>query len=138
MDNKEHVMPIATLRRVVGLRRIKYKKVIWHTSELVIKSFLTIKEYFDTINNILMDCADKDGFVVYEMVDFATKLNIIISYALIELPDDIDELYYIAYESDLFKTICATANKDQIDSIVLSVDMCVRNGVSPDDGEKLG
>ena len=129
MDNKDRVMTLNTLRRVVGMRRTKYRKVAWHTSELVVKSFLTMKEYFDTVHSILDDCTDKDGAVVYEMVDFATKLNVIISYALIELPDDIDELYYIVYETDLYKTVYSFANKDQIDAIVSSVDLCMRNGV---------
>ena len=115
-------LPLSKVRSVVGQRRIKYRKIVWHTAEMYVKTFLTLTEFRQLIDTIIQTCSMEDGALVYELVDFATRVNIIAAYALIELPEDIDELYYVVYESDLYDAVVKNANQWQIDSIVKSVD----------------
>ena len=115
-------LPLSKVRSVVGQRRIKYRKIVWHTAELYIKTFLSLEEYNELTDSIVQYCYVDADCPAYEMVDFALRLNTIAFYAIIELPTDIDELYYIAYESDLYDVVCANANKAQISSIISFVD----------------
>lgn len=110
------------LKRVVGISGKQYKTVQWHTSELVIKQILTVEEYMATVNNILHDCkAPNSDDVAVELIDFAIKANIISAYSFVELPKDINSMYYIVYASDLYETVLSQANKKQIESIIDSV-----------------
>ena len=115
-------LPLSNVRSVVGRRRIKYRKIVWHTAEMYVKTFLSLDEYKDLIDSIVRTCTAEDGDCIYEMIDFVTRVNIIAAYALIELPEDIDELYYVVYESDLYDVVVKNANQWQIDSIIKSVD----------------
>jgi hypothetical protein len=114
-------LPLSKVRSVVGQRRIKYRKIVWHTAEMYVKTFLPLDEYKNLIDSIIQACTAENGECIYELVDFATKVNIIAAYALIELPEDIDELYYIVYETDLYDTVCKNANKDQVASVLTFV-----------------
>ena len=111
-------LPVSKVRSVVGQRRVKYRKIVWHTSELYIKTFLSLKEYSELTESIIQYCCVDMGEPAYEMVDFALRINIIASYAVIELPTDIEELYYVAYESDLYDVVCANVNNAQINSVI--------------------
>lgn len=119
-------LPLSKVRSVVGQRRIKYRKIVWHTAEMYVKTFLSLDEYKDLIDSIIQACTADDGERIYELVDFATRVNIIAAYALIELPEEIDELYYTVYESDLFQTVCKNVNHDQIDAIITCINSIIR------------
>lgn len=119
-------LPLSKVRSVVGQRRIKYRKIVWHTAEMYVKTFLSLDEYKDLIDSIIQACTADDGERIYELVDFATRVNIIVAYALIELPEEIDELYYTVYESDLFQTVCKNVNHDQIDAIITCINSIIR------------
>lgn len=111
------------LKRITGVSQKQYKQVPWHTTTVVIKRLLTINEYMDTIQGIIKDCRTPDDGIAIELLDFATRINIISAYAFVELPKNIDELYYIVYASDLYDLVCSVANTSQIDSIKKSVSL---------------
>lgn len=118
MDNEYRVLPASKVRSVVGLRRVQYRKVVWHTAELWVRTLLDTQGYNNLISSIVEYCGRVDDAVELAMVDFATKLNIIIAYALVDLPDDIDDMYRVIYDSDLFKTVCTNVNSNQIQSVL--------------------
>ena len=110
------------LMRVVGVSGRQNKKITWHTTEIIVKQFLPLDEYVDVVHQILSDCQiNGDGQVAVELVDFAIRMNIISSYAFVNLPEDIESLYAIVYTSDLYDTICANVNNKQIEDIKRSV-----------------
>lgn len=114
-------LPLSKVRSVVGQRRIKYRKIVWHTAEMYVKTFLPLDEYKDLIDSIVRTCTTEDGDCIYEMIDFVTRINIIAAYALIELPDDINEMHYIVYESDLYDAVVGNVNVAQVDAVVRAV-----------------
>ena len=114
-------LSLSNLKRIVGVTEKHNKVVRWHTDNITIKRLLTVEEYLQTVRAIIRDCKAPDGGVAIELLDFAIRLNVIISYAYIELPKQLEEIYYIIYASDLYETICAHANTAQIESIIESV-----------------
>ena len=103
-----------------GLRG--YKETVdynWHGRVITIKYLLPIDEMCSTIRNIQEMCLSKDGEFIAEFLDYAIRLNIVTSYAYIEMPDDFEEMYKLIYHSDLYEAVLSNANKKQIESILL-------------------
>lgn len=121
-------LSVNELKRVTGISQKQYKQVAWHTTTVVIKQLLTVKEYIDTVHNIFRYCKTPDGEVVVALLDFATRVSIISSYSFVNLPDSIDDLYYFAYASDLYELIYRNANKAQVDSIRETIKLMIGCG----------
>lgn len=106
------------LMRIAGVSAKQYKKVPWHATTLTIKQLLPAKECWGLISNIIQDCKSPKGEFKIELLDFAMRVNIIATYALsIELPEDPDDMYYLAYASDLYKVVCSSINQEQLGAI---------------------
>ena len=106
-----------TLMRIAGVSGKQYKKIQWHSTTLTIKQTLSIEEYIDTIHSIIQSCMTPEETCAVELLDFSIKLNIIASYALVELPSKLDDAFYIIYSSDLFDTVCKHISQSQLNSI---------------------
>lgn len=115
------ILPKNEVLRITGVSGKQYKTVQWHSSQIVMKPLLNMEEYINTVKNIVADCADANGDVAIELLDFSIRVHIISAYAFVELPEDINQLYYIAYQSDLYDTTVGVANKAQVESIRRSV-----------------
>lgn len=115
-------LSVNDLRRVAGVSDKQYKKIDWHGSQLIMKRLLTVQEYVELIHHILDDCRskEKDVFAI-ELLEFSIRLNTISAYAFVELPTEIDEIYYIVYSTDLYDVVCKNANRAQVESIRKSV-----------------
>ena len=109
------------LQRIAGVSGKQYKTIQWHNNSLILKQFLDINTYIETVNSIIEDCKAPDGTIIASLVPFSTRLHIIMSYSFVELPDAFDELYYVVYNSDLYDVVCKNVNQPQIDSIINSV-----------------
>lgn len=107
----------STLKRIAGVSGKQYKKVTWHSTTITVKQSLTVKEYIDTIHSIIQSCMTPDETCAVELLDFAIRSNVISSYAFVELPESLEDMFYIVYCSDLYETICRNSNSTQIDSI---------------------
>lgn len=107
----------STLKRIAGVSGKQYKKVTWHSTTITVKQFLPINDYMNLVKHIIDDCSDNDDGVVVGLVDFAFKVNVVASYSFIELPKDINDMYYIICVSDLFETISSAINRNQLNSI---------------------
>lgn len=110
-------LSVNDMRRVLGASFKQNRTITWHGNNLVVRQFLPLNEYMQMINNISNDCQGSDGEFAPELLDFAIKTNTIISYAFVELPADIGELFDIVYGTDLYDTVCKYANSNQIDSV---------------------
>lgn len=120
MDDRKCIASRA-LRQVCG---DPYKQSVcasWHSMSVKIRRLLPVHEFVETIKNILQDCRQKNGEYVRFLADFAIRTNIIASYAFVELPEDIDDLYVVAYESGIFELVAEHANGPQISSIISTV-----------------
>ncbi len=117
------------LKLIAGTSGGQLKTIQWHARNLTLRQFLTLHEYISVVNGIINDCKKPDGSIAVELIDFAFRMNVISSYAYVEMPEDIDNIYYIVYASDLFDNVYRYANSAQIDSIRNSV-MTIAGGDS--------
>lgn len=124
-SNIEHnaagVLSAAKVIADTGDATNQYRNIQWHTSRVKVRLFIPAEEYMDIVHGVLDDCLTEDGTMAYELVDFSIRLHIINAYALVELPEDFEQLYEIAYYSGLYEQICTVANKAQIESIYSAV-----------------
>ena len=116
----------STLMRIVGVSGKQYKKVMWHSTELIIKPLLSVDEYINVIQRIINDCSTPQGECVVELIDFSLRRNVVSAYAFVDYPDDIDDLYYILYASDLFETVRKHINDSQYDAITNTIYLLAR------------
>lgn len=106
-----------TLKRIAGISGKQYKKIQWHSITLTVKQTLTVKEYIDTIHSIIQSCMTPDETCAVELLDFAIRSNIISSYAFVELPESLDDMFYIVYSTDLYEVILKSVCDSQVESI---------------------
>lgn len=106
-----------TLKRIAGVSGKQYKKVQWHSTTITIKQALTIKEYIDTIHSIIQSCMTPEETCAVELLDFAIRLNIISSYAFVELPESLEDIFYIVYSTDLYDVVLKNVCSSQVESI---------------------
>lgn len=111
------ILPLSTLKQTVGMSGKQYTEVPWHATRFVVRRFLSIQEVMTVIQRIIDGACDHDGNILIGLLDFSIRLSIVTAYALVELPTDADELYYVLYGSDLYDTVCKNVNRDQIDMI---------------------
>lgn len=115
-------LSVNELKRITGISQKQYKTVPWHTTTIVIKQMLSLLEYLTAVDSILESCKSPEGEIAIELLDFAIRVGVISAYAFVELPEDIGELYYLMYASDLYDLVCSVANSSQVESIKKTVD----------------
>lgn len=119
-------------RDTVKLGLKGYKETIdynWHGKMITIRTFLDIDTEVNTIRSIVNCCYDiKHCCFMPEFIDMAIRINIIKSYAYVELPDDVEIAHKILYVSDLYDVVLKCANQCQIDSIISSAKMMIKTG----------
>ena len=114
---EQKVLSAAQLMRIAGTQDKQTRIYQWHSTSIVLKRLLTIDEYEECVHNIWRYCEAEDGTIMIELLDFSIRVNIVNAYASVELPDNIDDLYYLMYSSDLYETVCSGVNKAQVESI---------------------
>lgn len=119
--------------RVAGVSGRQCKKALWHTSEILVKSMLTLDEFTGVVSAIVQDCIGDDYSKSFMLLDFSFRVNIINAYAYVDLPTDIDTLYYIIYASDLFEIVYKRTNPAQIDAILESARLILQTGSMMDE-----
>lgn len=118
-------LSVNDVMRITGVSAKQCKKVTWHTSEFIVRNLLPLGDFLNTVNSILTDCEANDGTVDIGLIDFALRKNIIVAYAFINLPDDVDQLYYVVYASDLFDAVCSAINQEQLKALFKTISIYI-------------
>ena len=107
---------------------IEYKNVEWRGLNIVIRPAISFRETSQFINSVMSGCLnnDKDVFVP-EAIDFAFRLNTVMRYTNIILPDAIEDQYRILYCTDIYSTVCENINEEQLSSIRYAVEIFVKS-----------
>lgn len=127
MDDIRRV-PANTLVRTAGHKGWEEKVVLWHGVKILVKPFLSFSEYIDAIHLIIDYCTNDDGSTRYEMVDIAVRVGILSSYAMVRIPQEINDLIYVIQYSDLYETILSEICAKQVDSIISSAKKIIYGG----------
>ena len=84
-----------------------------------------MEEYIDTVMSIINSCQRDDGSVSTELLDFSFRVNIVNAYAYVSLPEELEDLYYLMYSSDLYDFICENVNNAQLNAIRQSAERLI-------------
>lgn len=115
----------SNLFRITGITGKQYKKIPWHDTFVYVKSIIPFSEMIGMVEYIVNSCLSKDGLFMPEFLDFSLRVCVLNYYSLVELPESIEDKFYIVYQSDIYDTVIKHINKGQIESIKNSVNMCV-------------
>lgn len=107
----------ATIKKLNGHPETQFKNATWHSMNIQIRMMLSLDDFISTVHTSIENCTDSNGNFTFELIDFALRINIIVAYAYVEMPEDINDLYMIAYASGLYELVCSVANTNQIDAI---------------------
>ena len=126
--SKPNILSENMINHIFGVTSAPYKKVNWHNAELNVKPLLTFDEFSDAVYHTIQYCFDDEGRYIPELFDFALRVNILSTYALVELPKDFNRLYHVVYGSDLYDVVCKNVNAAQMsalrDASVARAKMC--------------
>lgn len=117
--------------QVSASSRVEYDMYIpikWRNTQIYVKHIIRVSEMAELINSVMSACCAGDGGFCQELVDYALRYNIVTTYSLVEMPDDLDEQYRILYCSDLYKVVTENINESQLNSIVETIS-CYRRGM---------
>lgn len=101
-----------------------YRTIMWHGVQILLRKFISFRECVDCVESILQ--ASDNGYRA-EMVDFALRANVLMSYSNIELPDDIESQYKMLYGSDIYHFILTNINEEQVNSIRYAVELRIKS-----------
>lgn len=104
------------------------KRVYWKGLGIVVKTFLTFAETVRFTDNVMNACfnREKDMFLP-EGLDYAFRINVLMSYTNLEIPSNIEDQYRMVFETEIYDLVCAAINPAQLDSLKRSVDFCASN-----------
>ena len=127
LEQSRKVKVLKAEQILANLPAEKQRIIMWHGNAITVRELLPITELSSFVNSVLNCCYDeKHDVVVPEMMDFAFRINVITSYATVELPDEICNQYAMAYQTDLFDSIVSVINKQQLCAIRDAIELCLK------------
>lgn len=88
-------------------------------AELNIKHTIGFEEMVSIVSNVVESCIDtENGEYFPYLFDFSMRINVMRYYGNIEIPDDINVRYNLAYNSDLYSHITSDINQEQLNQII--------------------
>ena len=103
-----------------------YKTVVWHGLNMTIRPLLTMQEVTQFVDSVMTTCHDKERDLFFpEMIDFAFRVNVVMRYACVKLPEDVDEQYRLVYATDLYETIRCKINQSQLNALWYTISICM-------------
>lgn len=81
---------------------------------IAVQKTLSLQQALAFIKNTVSMVVDTEtGEYMPEVCDFALKLNVILSYADIAIPKDLEKAYKVVYESNLYDSVMDVINSEQ-------------------------
>lgn len=96
--------------------------VMWQGIRMTVRTMLSFRETIEACESIVAACrSDIDGSVHPECMEAALRSEVVRRYAAIETPEDVEEEYRLLFGTNLYQTVCAAINADQLDAIKAAV-----------------
>lgn len=125
MSNSLRGLTSQMMRNAAKSIENRVKRVKWMNYEFSVRYSIGFSEYVKLIQKVVADCQNDNGEIAIELIDFSLRSNIIATYANIELPDNLDEVFRIVYASGLYELVENAVNLSQIKSIETTVRMII-------------
>lgn len=112
---------------ILKIQKVNTTDIEWEGLKIQVSSFIPYSLANEIINIVVGKSFDSDtGLYVSDISDIIKRLSIISAYTNIVMPSDFDDMYALAYNSDLFDVVCKNINSDQLDSIFTGISSRVR------------
>lgn len=99
--------------------------------EVQIKRFLSLSEVQEMVNTVVEVCVDTEtGEYIPEVKDFLIRLETVILYSNITLPNDVEKQYVLLYSTYAFNTILDNIDTTQFKIILDAIDEKIKFNLS--------
>lgn len=99
--------------------------------EVQIKRFLSLAEVQEMVNTVVEVCVDTEtGEYIPEVKDFLIRLETVILYSNITLPNDVGKQYVLLYSTYAFNTILDNIDTTQFKIILDAIDEKIKFNLS--------
>lgn len=94
------------------------RTLIWHGITVSVLTLLPLDDVPKFVRAVIDGCYSKttQSFVP-ELKDFIFRMNVVSRYACVDLPTDLDELYTILYNTDLYDKLIEVINAGQLKAL---------------------
>ena len=106
----------------------QYAKVMWHKNKaILVRRFIPFNEVPAIVEQIVTTVLNPETKEFYpELRDFAFRAAFVMAYALVQMPESIEDQYELLYTTDLYDVVMKHAFQAQVQSIRDAVEMCFR------------
>ena len=104
----------------------QYRRIQWHNTQISVRKFLDVGEVADLVR-LVMDMIinyEKKIFAP-ELKEFAIRAAVVGYYAVVEMPETLEDQYRVIMTTDLYDVVCKSINQIQLQSIRDAVQMGV-------------
>lgn len=110
-----------------GITQRDHKTILWHGYATTVRMMLSLEEVTQFIDSVI-DTYHISGGLAYpdrffpENIDFAFRVNTVMRYACIDLPEELEDQYAVMYATDLFDVVSSNVNQAQLKAIRQAID----------------
>ena len=105
----------------------RYVYIEFNGCKMSVKKYLTMKEMLSFVRLTEEYCMLNGDTIIPELKDFSIKLNIIGMYTDMNVGTDLQKDYDLIYSTDIVDLIVKNINKNQLDSIIKSIEFKFNN-----------
>ena len=95
--------------------------VTWHGIRMTVRHMISMREVSDIVNNVVSLCMPDDKPSRIELCELAIRAYVVMMYAGVELPADIEKQHRLLFGTGLYESVCNAINPDQLGVIRESV-----------------
>lgn len=110
----------------------RYEVVQWNGIEVTVRQAIPLTEMLGFVNDIVDACFLEDGTYFPEAEKFAVKVGVLSRYTNIEMPDDVEKQYWIAYDSGIFDTVYGCIDVPQLNEIIIAAEKRIQHMCNSD------
>lgn len=101
--------------------------VQWKGLTLTVRTMITFREMVELVEGVAASCRDsRDGSVHPACMEAALRDAVLMRYAFVETPEDVEARMRLLFGTSLYETVCAAVNGEQLEAIKSAVRMCLR------------
>ena len=104
----------------------EYTKIEWRGIMIAVRTTIPLRDVFDLIGSAIELGFDPNtGAFAPQMADLAFRANVVMRFAAVTLPDQIEDQYRILYAGRLFRSVWSCIDEELCSLITRSFERCL-------------
>lgn len=116
-ENRDQIITAEEMAELTLERFPNFLTVDFYGYELHIMYLVPYRVLVTLTQKIADNCFDEDGNYLPETLDYSVRATVVATYTNVQLPDDIEEQYYMLYATDLWQTVIDSISAEQFSII---------------------